>query len=260
MSDHDHTVTGARQEGEKIPAELPPGLKIYLEVTAGPDQGLKLEVTKTITTLGRKDTDLLLTDHTISSRHANLEVSRDDILLYDHKSTNGTFVNGEKITTCPLKNLDEIQLGETKLLLSVVHDKYGMYADDLPELDPDTAPGIVDSTKVGEKGPAPNPKLPNELQVTLDSVAGPVKGQRFRLSRRSTLIGRRGADILLDDGQVSTRHAQIEVHSKDKITIKDLASTNGTAVNDKPVSAVKLRHGDTIAIGKTIFILSVRSG
>lgn len=259
MTNHDQTVTGARQEGEKMPGDLPPGLKVYLEVTEGPDKGLKLEVTKTITTMGRKDTDLILTDHTISSRHASLEISGDDLLLYDNKSTNGTFVNGEKITTCPLKNLDVIQLGETKVLLSVVHDKYGLYADDFQEIEPDTAPGIVDSTKVGEKGPVPNPKLPDQLQVTLDAVAGPVKGQRFRLSKRSTLIGRRG-DIMLDDGQVSTRHAQIEVHSKDKITLKDLASTNGTTVNDKPVSAVKLRHGDTIAIGKTTFVLSVRSG
>jgi pSer/pThr/pTyr-binding forkhead associated (FHA) protein len=260
MSDHDHTVTGARPEGEKPAVELPPGLKVYLEVTAGPDQGLKVEVTKTITTLGRNDTDVKLTDHTVSSRHAHLEISRDDILLYDQKSTNGTFVNGEKITTCPLKNLDEIQLGETKLLISVVHDQYGIYSEDFLDATPVQTPGIVDTTRVDEKGPATNPELPAGLQVMLKVTAGPHQGQRFRLTCRSTMIGRREADIVLNDKLVSGRHAQLEVHSKDKITIKDLASTNGTLVNGKPASAVKLHHGDQITIGKTIFVLSVRSG
>ena len=260
MSEHDFTATGAPQAGDKQPADLPPGLKIFLEVTEGPDRGLKLELTKTVTTMGRKDTDLLLNDHTISSRHASIEVSRDDILLYDNKSANGTFVNGEKVTTCPLKNLDEIQLGETKLLLSVVHDKYGIYAEDFLEATPVSGPGVVDKTRVDEKGPQPNPELPAALHVILDVKAGPHQGQRFRLARRGTLIGRRGADIVLNDQLVSSRHAQIEVHSKDKITIKDLASTNSTLVNDRPVSAVKLRHGDQITIGKTIFVLSVRSG
>lgn len=80
---------------------------------------------------------------------------------------------------------------------------------------------------------------------------GPSKGQRFHLRVRSTIIGRKGANINLDDDSVSQRHAQIEIHNKDKITIKDLASTNGTRVNNVLVSAVKLHNEDEIRLGKT---------
>jgi len=260
MSERDFTETGARKEGEKKSADLPPGLKIFLEVTDGPDKGLKLEITQTITTLGRRQTDLKLSDPAVSGRHATLEVHREDILLYDNKSTNGTFVNGDQITTCPLKNLDEIQLGDTKILVSVVKDKYGIYAEDFISGGEEGVPGLVDETRVGERGSPPNPELPAQLHVMLDATSGPHQGQRFRLARRNTLIGRRGADLVLDDEQVSSRHAQIEVHSKDKITIKDLASKNGTRVNERLVSAVKLHHGDLITIGKSNFTLSVRTG
>jgi len=260
MSEKDFTATGAPPDTAKKAAALPPGLKIYLEVTEGPDQGMKVEITKTVTTLGRKQTDVMLSDVTVSSRHASLEVSREDVLLYDNQSTNGTFVNGERITTCPLKNLDEFQVGETKFLVSVLEDKYSIFAQDFQEGGQE-APGVFDSTRVGgERNASVNPELPASLHVVLDAGKGPHQGQRFRLARRSTLIGRRGADIALNDEQVSNRHAQLEVHSKDKITIKDLASTNGTRVNDKPASAVKIRHGDTITIGQTTFTLLVRSG
>lgn len=259
MGEHDLTRTGPRLEGEKRPADLPPGLKIFLEVIEGPDRGLKHEIVQTMTSMGRKGTDLVLNDSTISSRHASLEVHREDILLYDNNSTNGTLVNGEKISSCPLKNMDEIQLGETKLLLSVVQDKYGIYAEDFAAgHTPGT--GLIDRTRVRPAGLAPNPELPAGLQVILDVGAGPHRGERIHLKQRSTILGRQGADVALNDDMVSARHAQIEVHSKDKITIKDLASTNGTTVNDQPASAVKLRHGDVIAIGDTVMTLVVHSG
>lgn len=260
MSERDFTETGVRKGTEKQPDALPVGLKIVLEVTSGPDQGLKQEITRTITTIGRRQTDLKLSDPAVSGRHATLEVHGEDLLLYDNKSTNGTFVNGTQITTCPLKNLDEIQLGDTKILVSVVKDKYGIYAEDFMAGEATGLPGVRDETQTGEKGPPANPELPAGLQVVLDATAGPHRGQRFRLARRSTVLGRHGADLVLNDEQVSARHAQIEVHSKDKITIKDLASKNGTRVNDKLVSAVKLRHGDVITLGQSSFLLSVRTG
>ncbi len=239
---------GKNQQRE---GEVPPNLKIYLEVLEGPEAGKKFELKKLITSVGRKNCDIVINDPTVSSRHCTIEVSQEDIIIYDQNSTNGTLVNGERVSSCPLQNLDEIQLGETKLLVSIIADPYAIYEEPGTEqLEPIT-PSWDEETSVLGSGIA-NPELPEEYQAVLEVEAGPNKGQRFPLKRRSTVLGRgKSADISLDDDSVSVRHAQIEIHSKDKITIKDLASTNGTRVNGKLVSAIKIRNGDQIQLGKT---------
>jgi pSer/pThr/pTyr-binding forkhead associated (FHA) protein len=255
MVEDDRTITKDDKDTEKKGESLPAGLRLYLEVLEGPDKGRKFEVYSTIVSLGRRGVDVILNDPTISSRHATLEVSREDILLYDENSTNGTFVNGERISSCPLKNLDEIQLGETKLLLSVIQDRYGIYDEDFAAAQSDISD---EETLVKEDSPVNNPPLPENMDIVLEVEEGPNRGQRFKLSRRSTVIGRKGSHIILDDEAVSARHAQIEIYSRDKMTIKDLATANGTQVNDRLISAVKLRHGDRIKIGNTMLVFYAR--
>ncbi len=236
---------------EETTGELPPNLKIYLEVLEGPDSGKKFEIKKLITWIGRKNCDITLNDPTVSSRHCTIEVSKDDILIYDQNSTNGTLVNGEKISSCPLSNMDEIQLGESKLLISIISDPYALYQEVGTQEVEYSRPSWDEDTSILGEGIL-NPELPEEYQATLEVEEGPNKGQRFRLKRRSTVIGRgKDVDVKLDDNSVSEKHAQIEIHSKDKITIKDLASTNGTRVNGKLISAIKIRSGDQIQLGKT---------
>jgi len=255
MAEDDRTITKDDSGVEKKGESLAPGLRLYLEVLEGPDKGRKFEIYSTIVSLGRKGVDVILSDPTVSSRHATLEVSREDILLYDENSTNGTFVNGERISSCPLKNLDEIQLGETKLLLSVIQDRYGIYGEDFASVQPE----ISEEETQAKKGSAvSNPPLPENMDIVLEVAEGSNKGQRFKLGCRNTVIGRKGADVVLDDKGVSARHAQIEIYSRDKMTIKDLASKNGTHVNDRLISAVKLWHEDRIRIGDTLLIFYAR--
>ncbi len=255
MTEDDRTITSSSKADHKKGGSLPPGLRIFLEVLEGPDQGKKFEVNSTLAVIGRKSADINLSDPTVSSRHATLEVGREDILLYDENSTNGTFVNDTRISSCPLKNLDEIMVGETKLLISVIEDRYGIYHDDFV---PGQQEGPADDTVSRTDSPVENPPLPGNVEVVLEVEEGPNKGQRFKLAHRSTVIGRRGCHVALDDEMVSTRHAQIEVHSKDKMTVKDLASKNGTEVNNRQVSAVKLRTGDRIKTGNTTMAFYAR--
>ena len=66
----------------------------------------------------------------------------------------------------------------------------------------------------------------------------------------STVIGRRGdCDIVLDGPRVSRRHAQIR-DTGDGLLLVDLASVNGTLLNDIEVTSERLVHGDTVTIGE----------
>jgi len=250
----DTKVPSGERKGPE--GEIPHNLKLYLEVLEGPEAGKKFQLNRLTTSLGRKNCEIIINDPTISSKHATIEVTRDDIMIYDNNSTNGTFVNGEQVSSCPLQNLDEIKMGETRLLFSIASDPYAIYHEPTPE-ELEKTPVMDEHTSVLGEGFF-NPELPEEFHAALTVEEGPNKGQHFRLRMRSTVIGRKGAELNLDDESVSQRHAQIEIHSKDKITVKDLASRNGTRVNKVLVSAVKIRNGDEIQVGKTRMIFYFR--
>src|SRR5688500_1826988 len=64
------------------------------------------------TTIGREGCDITLGDPDVSRRHAEIQVSNGDILINDLGSTNGTFVNGERIDQPrSLRDGDEVRIG-----------------------------------------------------------------------------------------------------------------------------------------------------
>lgn len=66
---------------------------------------------------------------------------------------------------------------------------------------------------------------------------------------RCITVGRKGDnDIELQDSHVSGHHCQICLQNG-RVFVRDLASTNGTFVNDRRVEAVWLNEGDVIKLG-----------
>jgi hypothetical protein len=62
----------------------------------------------------------------------------------------------------------------------------------------------------------------------------------------------------LDDGQVSRRHARFSPQGGE-VVVEDLGSTNGTYVNDQPISSPRaLRPGDKVRLGLTVLELRTR--
>lgn len=71
------------------------------------------------------------------------------------------------------------------------------------------------------------------------------------------VIGHRGVSIgrlpdnriVIDNPAVSGHHARVFMDG-DKVVLEDLKSTNGTFINNKPVTRRVLEHGDVVLIGK----------
>ena len=73
-------------------------------------------VTEAKTTIGRAmDNSLVLNDPEVSGYHAEILASAQGFLLRDLKSTNGTFLRGQRIAEQRLFLGDEITLGKTRL-------------------------------------------------------------------------------------------------------------------------------------------------
>ena len=80
---------------------------------------------------------------------------------------------------------------------------------------------------------------------------GALTGQTMELSPAGTTIGRESDNIIqLPMGGVSRYHAKIERDAAGNWIIRDLGSTNGTLVDDVPVTgAARLAAGSVITIG-----------
>ena len=78
-----------------------------------------------------------------------------------------------------------------------------------------------------------------------------AEGKRMPVGPGGAVIGRsRECDIVLQDSNVSRRHAEIRPTGGDGWTITDLGSTNGVKVNGLRIAnATPLKPGDQIAVG-----------
>ncbi len=95
------------------------------------------------------------------------------------------------------------------------------------------------------------------MQVILDVVHGPRKGEMFVFDRHDTFIVGRSPYVhcaMPEDSALSRDHFLIEVHPP-RCELRDLGSTNGTFVNDQKVDRVRLQAGDRISAGQSVFLV-----
>jgi pSer/pThr/pTyr-binding forkhead associated (FHA) protein len=62
---------------------------------------------------------------------------------------------------------------------------------------------------------------------------------------------------VLNDPNVSRRHAELRRGSTGDWQIADLGSTNGVKVNDRQVEASRLSPGDQVSLGTTRFTFDI---
>jgi predicted Zn finger-like uncharacterized protein len=113
-------------ESPELPqlAPLRPDIRYSLAVIAGTQAGSVFQIAKPRIYLGRGSAmDIQLQDSEVSRRHAMLEIRGDVVTLVDLGATNGTFVEGERITRYELSNQSEFTIGSTTMMLIVTHDR-----------------------------------------------------------------------------------------------------------------------------------------
>ena len=70
------------------------------------------------TTVGRvEDNAFQIAEPSVSSHHAEIILKGNDVVIKDLNSTNGTFINGEKITEAVLKPGQTLKFGQVELRL-----------------------------------------------------------------------------------------------------------------------------------------------
>lgn len=194
-----------------------------LSVIRGHARPQALSLDRPVVTLGRSaGSELVLADPLVSRRHAQVRRQGSMAVLYDLDSTNGTLVNGRRITgPVRLWAGDVLTLGRTQ---------------------------VVWQPTARDRRPAPRGRL--------SVVRGRAEPPALTLAPTSTTsIGRsRENDVVVkDDAAASRRHAEIRC-TPQGCEILDLGSTAGVYVNGQRVGRARLRPGDRIRLSSTEFV------
>jgi pSer/pThr/pTyr-binding forkhead associated (FHA) protein len=98
------------------------------------------------------------------------------------------------------------------------------------------------------------PLIPTLTLTPLESG----KGQPLSLDSAEVFIGRSSSsDYPISDDTVSARHARLSYHHH-QWWVEDLRSTNGTYLNDEPVSVpTVIVSGDELRCGQVSFLITI---
>jgi hypothetical protein len=95
---------------------LAPGKKYALVVVQGGSPGRVIPIEKPRVILGRANCDIVLEDPELSRQHALIAINGTSVRLEDLKSTNGTFVGGERVDEAELSDRSEFRIGVHELV------------------------------------------------------------------------------------------------------------------------------------------------
>ena len=218
----------------------------------------EFELIKSEIIIGREDgLDISIPASAVSRRHARLMLEGESYLLEDLGSSNGTFLNGEKLVQRrPLKSGDKIRLGQIITLVYYAPTpepdetalRSGSPAETVARVAP-AKPSYVMQTMLGEEPiiQASNEE-PRQLVVT---IAG-GSTQSYSLTRTSFSIGRLETnDIVIPSQIVSGRHARLEqVNGGGYKLITLPEAKNPVQFEGRPIDGSHiLHHGDILRIG-----------
>ena len=113
-----HTITGKDLHKMGL-LELPKDKRFSLAVIQGAATGQIFQIGKTRSVIGRSGADINIDDPEASRQHAALEIIGETAILRDLGSTNGTFIDLDRIEQHVLGNQQEFRIGGHVLMLIV---------------------------------------------------------------------------------------------------------------------------------------------
>jgi pSer/pThr/pTyr-binding forkhead associated (FHA) protein len=183
---HDHVT----KSQETSPAGPMPR-SLALRFISGKYQGGEFPMTpnKEIIVGRSSDLDMVLVEEMVSRKHARISYENDSVFIEDLGSTNGTFVNGEKVKRAQLKEGDRVLIG-TSILKVIAMD--GEKDHGLPNLEVVAAQRRTTS--------------PRTMSGSIEEVPLPDLLQLFSTSKKSGLLVLRTED---DVGRIYLRKGVI---------------------------------------------------
>jgi len=204
-----------------------------------------VDVEDPVVTIGRsKKSTIWLNDKRASRHHCMIVKEGDAYTIVDKGSSNGTYVNRERITSRELKPGDAIVVGNHVIFFESIPENAAEHEEFARKEGKDETAAPIASEGIGKKP-----------EYVLEVVEGPEAGKRFPLTDETLTIGRNKLNrIVIEDPLVSNYHAEVRKEGQG-FFIHDLGSTNGTRVNGEKVVKAPLLPGMEVKIGDTRLVL-----
>lgn len=138
--------------------------------------------------------DLVLVEDMVSRKHAKITTSGSQLVIVDLGSTNGTFVNGEKIKRQKLKEGDRVLIG-TSIIRVLAQDECAV---DAATFDPASVKAIMDQAAQQQRGAT--------MSGTVSEVPLPDLLQLFGTSKKSGVLQVLGP---LGNGRIYLRNGKL---------------------------------------------------
>ncbi|MGW0839721.1 FHA domain-containing protein [Streptomyces sp. NPDC002787] len=231
-------------------------------------------------TLGRDPQgDIVFDDARVSWRHATISFGGRSWVIEDHGSTNGTFVQGQRIHQLEIGPGSAVHLGNAtdgpRLNLSgaaVAQPQQQPYASQ------GASAGYAAQQAPQQQAPQAGWQQPQAAQVPQQqgsaeayaqkvpgggAGAPPVYGDRSPTTFHQLALGRvmrigraLENELVVSDLQVSRHHAEFRATPDGRFEIRDLGSHNGTFVNGMPIAkggTALLGPNDIVGVGHSTF-------
>ena len=186
-------------------------------------------------------------DAELSIRHCSIERRSDQLILRDHDSHTGTFLDGEPIQEVVLdEGMHLIRLAGALLCVETTTE-HGTPVEPLPALmDSGPSPGFL--RKITGRNAVPR----ETTRVVLLCLEGPLAGHEYDIPRQGLVVGREG-NVQVPDEFLSRKHFEVLRDQDDVVRVRDLGSRNGTFLNTLPARNTKVSAGDEIVAGVNRF-------
>ncbi len=212
---------------------------------------LTVKLKHPLTIIGREKADIIVDDAEISASHCQIQDIDGTYFIFDMNSTNGTYVNDNKVVKAPLAAQDVIRIGKTKLNFLLVD---ALKASSIPLFDKYQVRRKAGQRTMLETMLAENrPTHMLRLAATYPDHSSEV----LNLDHGETWLGR---DSVIGnfscDPAISNRHLLIKINRSGEVFAKDNNSRTGTFVNDKKINGLhRVATNDRIRIGATVLQL-----
>jgi FHA domain len=189
-------------------------------------------------TLGRRPyNDIVVDNLAVSGEHAALQVIGHDYFIEDLNSTNGTYINEQKVKRQILKNGDTIEIG--KYAIKYVQD--GVPSQPSALSPTDSSQNVDDEKSADEKKPLFEQTKFAEAYVAIKILSGASTGKELPLVKIVTTIGKPGeAVIAITKRPKSYMVAHVEGAIR--------PSLNGVSFG---IDAVPIKNGDLFELAGT---------
>lgn len=210
------------------------------------------------TIFGREKADVIINDPEVSSTHCQIQNINDVYHIFDMNSSNGTFVNREKVVKARLKEGDVISVGGTSFRFRLEDENKVRHIPTLFKASPKTG---------GRSNSIVDTLIERELKASQDSVLqlrviyGTGKTETIELNQRVVFIGRASSFGLFDqDPEISRKHLMIKLNENGEVFVEDQGSTNGSFINGKRITGMhRVRPSDEVRVGLSrVFIAPVK--